>query len=336
MKLKNKISVVIATYNGEKYIKKELDSIQNQTLTVDEVIIGDDGSIDNTVSIVDNYIKTNKLDTWKLIVNEKNLGLAKNFFHLLSLASGDYIFIADQDDEWLNDKVEKMIEIMSNNQDIMCLTSSFDIIDKNSKIIEPPKGLTNVSIVDDGSLVEINTRQLIGHSMLRGCMMCVKKELINTILETKIPDDLSMDLLCHDWAISIIATIKGKCMQLNKILTHYRVHDSNTSLENLDRLHMKRKIERRINGLEKSIESHRDLLKYELISANLSREDFIQIEKQIEFEQKRLRYLKEPNFVNYIKLVIRANKYSCYYHSFYQGLKVLLGDFIYVIENKRG
>ena len=281
-----KISVIIATYNGEKYIEKELDSIRAQSIPVNEVLIGDDCSKDNTRSIVNKYIDKYNLSSWRLIENQTNLGLSKNFFNLLSMATGDYIFIADQDDEWMNNKVESMVKIMNSDHDIMCLSSSFDIIDKNSNIIEAPKGLTNIMSIDDGSIIDINTEDLIGHSMIRGCMMCIRKELINVILKTQLPEHLSMDLLCHDWAISIVASIVGKCKQYNKVLAHYRIHGENTSLENLDRLHMNRQIKRRINGLEMSIKSHEDLLLSKNIKTFLSDNISVKIKNQILFEEK--------------------------------------------------
>ena len=105
------ISVVMATYNGERYVEKQLQSILNQSLMPDEVIIRDDGSNDSTVQIVQEFIKKHNLSSWEIKINEENLGYRKNFANLLSLANGDYIFLSDQDDEWLGDKIEKMSTI---------------------------------------------------------------------------------------------------------------------------------------------------------------------------------------------------------------------------------
>ena len=88
-----------------------MDSIRAQSIPVNEVLIGDDCSKDNTRSIVNKYIDKYNLSSWRLIENQTNLGLSKNFFNLLSMATGDYIFIADQDDEWMNNKVESMVKI---------------------------------------------------------------------------------------------------------------------------------------------------------------------------------------------------------------------------------
>ena len=92
------ISVLMATYNGSQFIIEQLDSIKNQTFQPDEVIICDDCSTDDTVSIVSNYISNNGLDNWKLYVNEQNLGHYKTFLKLSQLATNEYVFFSDQDD----------------------------------------------------------------------------------------------------------------------------------------------------------------------------------------------------------------------------------------------
>ena len=330
-----KISVVIATYNGEKYIEKELESIRNQSVNVDEVLIGDDGSTDKTVDIVSDFINKYSLDSWKIINNKSNLGLSGNFINLLSLSSGDLIFVADQDDEWTESKVETMKETILKYPNILCLSSSFDIIDDKSVKIDPPKGLTNCFSSDDGDLVYITPEELVGHSLLRGCTMCVRKEVVNKLLASPLKEHLSTDLLCHDWAISMISSVTGNCVQLNRVLMHYRVHGANTSLENLDRIHMKRKIARRINGLDKSIKAHSDLLQDINISTHVKDGLESKIKKQIEFENSRLSYLKKPSIKNYLKLVLQKPNYNCYYHSKIKGWEVLLGDLIYVIEGRK-
>ena len=94
-----KTSIVMATYNGAEYLYEQLDSIRDQSLKADEVIICDDCSKDNTVAMLKEYVEKNSLgDSWKIIENEENLGYANNFHKALMLAQGDYIFFSDQDD----------------------------------------------------------------------------------------------------------------------------------------------------------------------------------------------------------------------------------------------
>ena len=103
------ISVAMATYNGEVYLRKQLDSILHQSLPVDEIIICDDQSSDGTVDIIQEYIK--QYPHIHLYKNEQNLGYKRNFKKALSLCSKEYIFLCDQDDIWDSDKVKEMVEI---------------------------------------------------------------------------------------------------------------------------------------------------------------------------------------------------------------------------------
>jgi glycosyltransferase involved in cell wall biosynthesis len=91
------ISLAMPTYNGERFLREQLDSIYNQTIVPDEVIVVDDCSTDGTISILEEYKKKYGLKYW---VNEKNLGYNKNFEKAISLCTGDYIALSDQDDVW--------------------------------------------------------------------------------------------------------------------------------------------------------------------------------------------------------------------------------------------
>ena len=130
-----KISVVMATYNGSKFILEQLDSIKRQTKQPDEVIIRDDNSTDNTPEIISDYIIRNKLK-WKLVCGDINLGFEKNFVEALKISTGDIIFFSDQDDVWDVDKIEVMFGIMLRHSTILCLNTSYEFIDSNGNIIE--------------------------------------------------------------------------------------------------------------------------------------------------------------------------------------------------------
>lgn len=86
------ISIVMATYNGKNFIEEQLESLRNQTLVADEVIIADDRSTDGTYEFILDYIKSHSLEKWSVYRNENNLGYSKNFSKLLMKASGEIIF----------------------------------------------------------------------------------------------------------------------------------------------------------------------------------------------------------------------------------------------------
>lgn len=104
-----KLSIALATFNGDKYLSSLLESFLSQTHPVDEVIICDDGSTDNTINIINNFRNSHDTLNLKIFQNHKNLGVAKNFSKTIKLCTGDLIFLADQDDVWEIDKVRVMV-----------------------------------------------------------------------------------------------------------------------------------------------------------------------------------------------------------------------------------
>ena len=120
-----KVSVVMTTYNGKRFIKEMLDSLRNQTRSIDELLIYDDQSTDGTPQFIEEYIEKYALTGWNVIVNDTNLGWEKNFLQGLSNASGDVIYPCDQDDIWHLDKIEKMTLAFEENPQILLLVSGF-------------------------------------------------------------------------------------------------------------------------------------------------------------------------------------------------------------------
>lgn len=120
-----KLSVVMSSYNGEEYIEDQLKSIQSQERPADEVLIRDDGSTDNTVEIVRQFIESHHLKNWRLEINTKNLGWRTNFVKGMLEAQGELIFLCDQDDIWRSDKLKIMENVMSSNSQINVLTSNY-------------------------------------------------------------------------------------------------------------------------------------------------------------------------------------------------------------------
>ncbi|MCI8527550.1 MAG: glycosyltransferase [Lachnospiraceae bacterium] len=114
-----KVSVLLCTYNGEKYVEEQLKSLLWQTHMPDEVIIIDDLSTDNTVGAVKNFILENLLsEKWKLIVNEENKGWKRNFMEGIRLTKGDILFFCDQDDVWFQNKVELMYDFLEQHPEV--------------------------------------------------------------------------------------------------------------------------------------------------------------------------------------------------------------------------
>ena len=313
------ISVCIATFNGEKFIEKQLKSILNQTATVDEVIICDDCSTDSTVKIIKYFIAENGLShNWHLFINEKNLGYCLNFYSAIFKAKGDLIFLCDQDDIWNNNKVEVMTDFLKENSDIYVLASRYNLIDRNDEDIN---GLyiPYFSLSDDGSWETVDSNSLIGCSHIRGFSICFSAK----IKEFLKPIDVK-SLLAHDWFISILGTFLGKTVILNRVLCNYRFHGGNVSLSDMNRTELLGSFEKRISGLEESINAHSYLLSLDMKSTPHKA-----LKNFISFEKKRLEFLKTRNLFIFFSLVFYLKEYKRYYKSVKGAFRVWFGDFCY-------
>lgn len=217
-----KTSVVISTYNGEKYIIEQLESIYNQIRQPDEVLIKDDCSTDTTVELVKAYIQDHNLQNqWKLIVNEKNLGWRRNFIELIKFASGDLIFLCDQDDIWMAEKIRKMEKVFEENPQIKLLASEVSPFFDNSKphkIYQPKLGNKYVAKIEfDQHILDIRRP---------GCSYGIKKELTFYI------DDIWFDEWSHDAFLWTMAICQDGLYSLNEELIQYRRHNMNNSPSN--------------------------------------------------------------------------------------------------------
>ncbi len=167
-----KTSVVISTYNGEKYIRDQLDSIRKQVRPADEVLIFDDQSTDQTAKIVSEYINNYDLsDSWRISVNQKNKGWRRNFMEAMWAASGDIVFTCDQDDLWREDKVKLMAALMEQHPEIDLLTSNY--IEFNDKGMKKPQPWTN-----DKQLHKIDLKPNYLLVQSPGCTHCTSRKII--------------------------------------------------------------------------------------------------------------------------------------------------------------
>ncbi|NDV47426.1 glycosyltransferase family 2 protein [Paludibacter sp. 221] len=201
------VSVCLATYNGEKYIKEQLQSILSQIGDEDEVIISDDGSIDNTLSIIEG-INDARI---KLFHNTGEHGFSKNFVNALNQAQGEYIFLSDQDDVWLPDKYEIVLPLLK-EYDLVVTNSS--VTDENLNIIKP----SFFSYYNSGKGILKN----IIYSTYYGSCMAFRK----TVFEDACPFPESKEIGFDVW-IGLVAEMTGKVFFLDKPLLLYRRH-SNT------------------------------------------------------------------------------------------------------------
>ncbi len=212
-------SLVLSSYNGEQYIVNQLDSLREQIIPIDEVLICDDCSSDSTPSIIRDYIKRFNLTHWKLEVNEHNKGWKKNFRELIFQASGDLIFLCDQDDIWSCEKISKMVGLMESHPEIDLIACEVEpFYEKGSKQIP------NVSKGNDDGTLSMHGIDYKAVYVLRpGCTYCVRKDFVDEI-KLFWPDEWA-----HDAVLWELAETKGTLALYSKRLVKYRRHASNAS-----------------------------------------------------------------------------------------------------------
>lgn len=214
------ISVVLTTYNGERYLKEQLDSIRDQTRKPNEVIILDDGSSDGTVDLVRSYIAENSLSTWHLIQNDTNLGWRANFKKGFDLAQGDLIFPSDQDDVWHVDKIEEMVRVMMEHPDIMLLCSNYHLFVSGS---DRRANDMQQTMVNDDAIEKIGITPRWYYIVRPGCTYCFRKEFYSAIVNRW---DVQY---AHDAILWRFACMRGGLYRLNKELIDFRRHGDNAT-----------------------------------------------------------------------------------------------------------
>ena len=125
-----RVSVAMATFNGERYLRQQLESLAAQTRLPDELIVSDDASLDSTWGILEEFAERSPFPV-RLTRNEHTFGFAQNFSRSLSLCTGDIVFLCDQDDVWLEEKISTRLQAFSENQDVYCLVTDAYICDQN-------------------------------------------------------------------------------------------------------------------------------------------------------------------------------------------------------------
>ena len=200
------ISVVIASFNGEKFIKEQLESIICLIEPEDEIIISDDGSSDNTIDIIKNFQKN--YNNIYLIAGPKK-GIIKNFENGILNAKNDIIFLSDQDDIWNKNKIDKVKICFSQNPDIKLVMHNMSIL-KENKIIKK-----NIISYHNGVFRNIM------RSCFWGCCMAFKKEFKDEILP------FPSIIPAHDQWIGLIAIKTHSAYFLNEDLIVHRIHGNN-------------------------------------------------------------------------------------------------------------
>lgn len=211
-----KINIVMSTYNGEQFLAEQIDSIQQQTFKDWQLLIRDDGSSDQTPEIIKSFVAQ---DPRIIFINEhdcENLGVVKNFFTLIKHDKADYYFFSDQDDVWLEDKLETMLAVARQYPDQLPLLVYTDLCVVNQNL------------------------QVMNQSMIRSQSHHANTELVQELTENTVTGGVAMinhalaerwrtldNIIMHDWYLAVLATAIGKLVYIDQPGELYRQHDNN-------------------------------------------------------------------------------------------------------------
>jgi glycosyltransferase involved in cell wall biosynthesis len=205
-----KISIAMATYNGEAHLQEQLDSFVSQTRQPDELVVTDDCSTDATRELLEAFAGT---APFEVIVhrNERNYGYCGNFNQALMLTSGDLVFLSDQDDVWFPEKIELMTQSAEDHPEALVLMN--DALLTHGDLSET--GLTKLGQIESAGFSE--------DSFVMGCCAAVRRDLLNLCLP--IPEGFP----AHDnWVVGIADGMRRKRV-IPEVLQYYRRHGENQS-----------------------------------------------------------------------------------------------------------
>lgn len=214
-----KTSVALCTYNGESFIKEQLNSILNQNVPVNEIVICDDCSVDNTWSILEEY-KNFFPAVFKLYKNSDNLGFFNNFEKCLSLTTNELVFLSDQDDIWHTDKTEVIINFFINNPEKEVVFTNADLV---GQLNTTHKKMWDTLNFDRNKQEAVNNpvnsfAWLIEHgNVATGATMALRNK-------DKYLPFFKFEHMLHDGYITLIAAACGKLYCIDRCLIDYRQH----------------------------------------------------------------------------------------------------------------
>jgi glycosyltransferase involved in cell wall biosynthesis len=209
----------MTTYNGEKFLREQLDSMLRQSRQVDELVVCDDGSVDETVNILNEFSSATPFPV-RIIINEKNLGSTKNFEKAISLCEGDIVVLCDQDDIWLPDKVRVLEDVFLTNPNCgMAFTNAMVVDEMNNPQGELWRRLgfsvKKQKILKDGKGFEI----FVKGNIVTGATAAVKKPFFKEV--APLPA-----LFVHDYWLATVAALKNRLFFCGAVTVNYRQHSS--------------------------------------------------------------------------------------------------------------
>lgn len=217
----NQVDILLSTYNGSKYLRELIDSIINQTYQNWQLIIRDDGSKDDTFKIIQGFIKQFPEKIIYIDDQYYNLGPNQSFSKLMEYSNANYIMFCDQDDIWLNNKIEltikKMLVLEGKYSDRPLLVhTDLTVVDKDLKII-----FNSFWKYQKLNPECKNLNNIIIQNIVTGCSMMINKKL------KELAQPIPTDAIMHDWWIALVASIYSGIYEIESPSILYRQHNEN-------------------------------------------------------------------------------------------------------------
>lgn len=248
------ISVAMCTYNGERFLKEQLESIFSQTCPPDEIIICDDCSKDHTVQLAYSLLaKWN--GKWQIVQNKRNLGFRKNFEQAIQLCQGDVIFLSDQDDVWMPEKIETMMRVFKKYPNVILAFHDAELVDRNLTRLAP--SFWDILEFNPEYFCRSNYCQLLGYNVVQGSACAFRKELVN--YACPFPEEA-----IHDEWLALAALSIGEIYPIADKLLKYRQWGKNAI--GGEQATIGQKLKKYFFTIEKAVNMHRQyvLKKYAL------------------------------------------------------------------------
>lgn len=216
-----RLSAVVGTYQGERFLREQLRSILEQSVALDEIVITDDDSRDSTLAVAESVMADSGIP-FRILRAERNVGVGKNFERGLRESSGQIVFLADQDDVWRPDKVERMLEEFSRRPEL-------DLLFTDARLINGDGNSLHQTLFRSLGIAYAERRRvktdrafyaLLRRNVATGATIAVRRTVVQRALP--IPDGW-----LHDEWLAVVAAASGRIDFLDDPLTDYRQHDRN-------------------------------------------------------------------------------------------------------------
>mgnify|MGYP001578113970 CR=1 FL=1 len=207
------IDVCVASYNGCKYIEAQFDSIFSQTVSVDRIIVSDDASTDETISLLKGMVRSDMT----IISNMENIRHVRNFERALLQSTSDFIFLSDQDDLWLPNKIERVMSVFYDNPDVSIVHHNISTVDVDGRLLQKSYLPLEPGVQSPAGFV----LQEFIRPRLFGCAMAIRRSVLDILLP------FPSCVYAHDHWIALASACAGKVYFLDEDLILYRQHDNN-------------------------------------------------------------------------------------------------------------